>query len=471
MNHQFFILAFWSAATSFSASATESIHGSPDKPILLTIDSQGFRRLTIAIPPFTTAKPSPLSSRAAKRLEELLEFSGLFSALPQAALPRLESASSSTTRLLTDSVEPGLQGVDFEQWRKLNVEALTLANLSEQGNLLELEIRTIDIGQRKLITAKKYSKFSEVDLESVLRRYGDQILQGYTGKPGIFASKIAFVGRKTKQSQKQIFICDFDGSNLQQITKIDALHLSPAWSLDGRHITYTSYQDGNPDLFMYNLASKSSRKIASSKGINSGARWSSDNQIIAFTGSDGDDTNIFTMDPLSTNGRQQLISGNGLDVDPSFSPDRQWLAFVSGRFGNPHIFRAKLSWAGPKSVRVTEEKRLTYAGWYNASPEWSPDSQKIAFAGYDKDIDRFDLFLMNGDGTNMERLTLKVGDNENPSWSPNGELITFESNRVGTQNIKGASRIFMMNRDGTSQRMIDIPLFDAQTPNWSKQIP
>ena len=44
------------------------------------------------------------------------------------------------------------------------------------------------------------------------------------------------------------------------------------------------------------------------------------------------------------------------------------MAFVSGRFGNPHIFRAQLAWDGDTRVRVVADKRLTYAGWYNATP-------------------------------------------------------------------------------------------------------
>ena len=70
-------------------------------------------------------------------------------------------------------------------------------------------------------------------------------------------------------------------------------------------------------------------------------------------------------------------------------------------------------------------------------PAWSPESDKIAFAGYDRDIDRFDLFMMNPDGTQMERLTIRSGDNEHPSWSPNGQMIVFESNRTAGRDVKG----------------------------------
>ncbi|MEZ4741380.1 MAG: hypothetical protein R3B45_02870 [Bdellovibrionota bacterium] len=54
---------------------------------------------------------------------------------------------------------------------------------------------------------------------------------------------------------------------------------------------------------------------------------------------------------------QPLLGGSGLDVDPTFSPNGKWLAFVSGRFGNPHIFRASLEWnQDHTSVRVLNDK-------------------------------------------------------------------------------------------------------------------
>ena len=130
------------------------------------------------------------------------------------------------------------------------------------------------------------------------------------------------------------------------------------------------------------------------------------------------------------------------------------------------LFRAELKWDGDTDVRVLSDKRLTYAGWWNATPAWSPDSSKIAFAGYDRDINRFDLFMMNPDGTGLERLTLKSGDNEHPSWSPNGQLIVFESSRVGTRDVKGTRQLFVMNRDGSNQRPLNTGLFETQAPVW-----
>jgi TolB protein len=330
-------------------------------------------------------------------------------------------------------------------------------------------IRTIDVARREVLVGKKYSEISKKQLIGVIRRYGDEMMRAYTGKSGIFNSKLVFVGRTSQAAAKQIYISDFDGSNPVQISKGNYPHLSPSFSADGKFVTYTSYEAGNPDLYIYDIAAGTTRKLSGHKGINSGGNFAPSGKLLAFTGSVNGDADIYTIMPGGSS-RKLFISGNGLDVDPSFSPDGSKIAFVSGRYGNPHIFVASVEWRSPIDPRVKEDKRLTYAGWYNATPAWTPEGDRIAFAGYDREIDRFDLFMMNPDGTKLERLTLRTGDNERPWFSPNGQNLVFMSNRTNGQNVKSVHQLYVMNRDGSNQRQLNTGLYEAQTPCWGPNL-
>jgi TolB protein len=432
--------------------------------LIVNIDNPNFRKLVVAIPEFNTpdgadAELKALGRKGAEDLGHLLTFSGLFNVMGSAAYQdiQIKKAPSQTAQ--------GMEGIDLAQWKAIGVESLTVANLEREGSTLTIALRTADIYQGKLALGKRYTKVAPSEFNLVIRRYADHLLQAYTGKKGIFSSKLVFIGKASKGAFKQVYISDFDGSNVKQITDTKAPHLSPAFSTDGRFVTYTSFEDGNPDLFIYELATGKRRKLSGRKGLNSGSNWSHNGKLIAFTGSVNGDADIYTTTPDGSK-VAPLIRGNGLDVDPTFSPDGQWMAFVSGRFGNPHIFLATLKWEGDTTVRVTGDKRLTYAGWYNATPAWSPDSDKLVFAGYDKDINRFDMFIMKPDGTQLERLTLRSGDNERPSWSPNGQMIVFQSSRNGTADVKGNPHLYVMNRDGSGQRILNTGLYEAQQPCW-----
>lgn len=442
---------------------------------MITIDNPAFRKLVIAIPkiqaagPVTSPQGKKLLEEGSQELIRLLQFSGFFNALAEGvyggAWDQYAKAhkTGESTAWITDS--KGLSGEEIVQWRALGVESLTMGALSDDPQKgLTLSFKTFDVNRSKEILAKQFTHIT--DYKASLRQYADFLLEAYTGKSGIFNSKVVFVGRRSKAANKQIFTADFDGSNVTQITDGEYPHLSPSWSADGRYIVYTSYEGKSPDLYLYDTSTRTKRKVTSTPGLDSGGNFAPNGKVIAHTSSRGDDTDIFTISPAGSD-RKILLEGSGLDVDPKFSPDGKWLAWVSGRFGNPHIFVAAVTWNGD-SPKISSDKRLTYSGWYNATPAWTPESDKIAFGGYDKDIDRWDIFIMNPDGTQLERLTLKSGDSESPSFSPNAQLIVFQSNRLGDSNGKGLSTLWIMNRDGSNQHKLDVSgLYDCQTPAWS----
>lgn len=438
--------------------------------VVIDFDSPNFRKLLIAIPEFTVSSDSAGQAtqdarESAAYLGEILQFSGIFNVMSAEAYKEIQQKSVATQ---IGSVDP-LAGVDMAQWKALGVECLVLGELKTSDKGPVLEIRAIDINQGKALIGKRFTGSDTAWLQQSLRAFGDQVLEAYTGKPGIFNSKLVFIGQKARKDSKQVFLSDFDGSNLRQLTFDNVPHLSPSFSPDGQSVIYTSYRDGNPDLYIYDLRTSKVRKLAYDKGLNSGGVFAPNGQIVAYAGSVDGNTEIYTM-PVTGGGRKMLISGSGLDVSPIFSPDGKQLAFVSGRFERPHIFVAQLQWNGDTTVKVTGETRITYAGWYNATPAWTKDSSRIAFAGYDKDIDRFDLFVVNADASNLERLTLKSGDNEHPHWSPNGYMIMFSSNRVGSSNVKDVHNLHVMNRDGSHQRPLKIGLYSSMTGHWGPNL-
>ena len=83
-------------------------------------------------------------------------------------------------------------------------------------------------------------------------------------------------------------------------------------------------------------------------------------------------------------------------------------------------------------------QRLTDNQFFEKNPVWSPDGKQIAFT---RDIDadirnkQFDIFIMDADGNNQRNLTKHPARDGGASWAPDGRRIAFTSNRTGRNEI------------------------------------
>ncbi|HEX7313615.1 MAG TPA: di-heme oxidoredictase family protein [Pyrinomonadaceae bacterium] len=103
---------------------------------------------------------------------------------------------------------------------------------------------------------------------------------------------------------------------------------------------------------------------------------------------------------------------------------------------------------------------ITFGVPQKGSPAFSPDGRKIAFQSLIGA--KWDISVMNPDGSNQVRLTTNVNaDDISPAWSPDGTKIAFASNRNGTYDI------FVMNADGSNQVALNVTAGDEVQPAWS----
>lgn len=405
------------------------------------IDIYGGQKVVIAVagfPEFRTAGSTEDHGRLAQEvLRADLKNTGIFDVMDPAQLP-FEPASVALGQERT--VLPGLNA--------LKVQFLAVGALSTRGRDLVLEGRLLDVAQGNEITANRYFGEPSV-LRRVVHRFADEIFYRLTGEKGIASTRVAFVSAISAR-EKELFIMDYDGWGAMPITSNREVNLSPRWSPDGRWIAYTSYRDGNPDLWKVDLETGARSVISKTPGLNMSPAWSPDGQWIAFARSaPGTGQDIFLIRPDGS-GLRQLTNTPRASISPSFSPDGQKLVFNSDRMGSPQIF--------VMDVTGDNVARLSLQGSYNASPRWSPKGDKIAYTS--RINGSFQIFVMDRDGSNVRQLTT-VGSNEDPTWAPDGRHIAFTSNRDGRRNI------YWMFPDGTEQRRITNNGRDNYLPDWS----
>ncbi len=245
---------------------------------------------------------------------------------------------------------------------------------------------------------------------------------------------------------------------------------------DSNRLTAPAVCDGETylnidDLFLMNT--DGTEQTLLTRG--SSATWSPDSRSIAFhasasyhasgglvtgcpirptdAGSPASDSDIFAVnvDDLLAGVEQPKNITNSpdwIDDDPDWSPDGQLIAFTRHPVTDHPILsnQAEIYVMNPDGSNL---QRLTSNAKEERAPAWSPDGSRIVFMCRTGDAAAaFDICVMNADGTGLTQLTTSPAFEGTPTFSPDGQQIVF-----GRQ-VSGVQQLFIMNADGTDQTRV-----------------
>ncbi len=397
------------------------------------------RKFKIAIQPFVEqgAGSAATGKQIAGVVSSDLDFTGIFQPLnPNSFLE-----------------DPGqVLNIDFETWRLIGAEALVKGSVTEEGGgRIAVEARIFDVYKGQRVVGKRYRGPSR-HWRKMAHKVANEVFKYFTGDEGVFDSQIVYAG-KPHSSSKEIFVADFDGSNVRQISRNGSINNFPNWSPDGNRLCFISFKQRHPTLYTIGRGSRGARPVRSSSVIYKGI-WSPFGGDMVVAGRVGSgNTEIMR---LSADGgtATRLTNHPAIDTMPNWSPDGSKLAFVSDRTGTPQIYLMNPDGSG--------QRRISFQGSYNVNPVWSPREDRLAYAGMVGG--RFNIFTMKPDGSDVVQLT-SSGNSEYPSWSPNGRQIAFQSGRG-----PGVA-IYVVNANGTNLRRIIGAPAGATAPHWSGHIP
>ncbi len=107
-------------------------------------------------------------------------------------------------------------------------------------------------------------------------------------------------------------------------------------------------------------------------------------------------------------------------------------------------------------------QRLTNNAYKDGAPSWSANSQQIVFSYVENTTSG--IAVMDRNGSNVRRITstaTSVGYDREPDWSPDGQWITFVAKRGNTSNI------FLIRPDGTGLTQLTHTTGQETSPRWS----
>jgi len=199
-------------------------------------------------------------------------------------------------------------------------------------------------------------------------------------------------------STYDIYAADLRGNLKIQFTNSEGYDAEPTVSPKGDKIVYTSLKQGDLNLWTMDIDGRNKKQITFLPGYDGGAFFSPDGNSLVFRASrpPTSETRMEYYDLL----KQGLVEPTEME-----------------------IFTCNL-----KGGNLTQVTHLGKANW---APFYHPSGKKIIFSsnhassrGY-----QFNLYMINTDGTGLEKVSFDPVFDSFPMFSPDGKKIVWASNR------------------------------------------
>ena len=188
-------------------------------------------------------------------------------------------------------------------------------------------------------------------------------------------ARLAFV------KERDIWVYDLSLKTQIRITSDAANDRAPIWTPDGQRITFASNRMGTMDIYERSADGTGAvMKLHGSSEVIRPMSWSPDGKILAFvmetqsrsdeTQSTGDDIWLLSFSGEGQASASEFVSSPFHERQPVFSPDGNWIAYISDESGEFDVYIQSSSGAG-------QRRKLSTNG--GIEPMWHPKGSKLFF--------------------------------------------------------------------------------------------
>ena len=331
---------------------------------------------------------------------------------------------------------PSEDDINYSDWRLINADYLLLTSVIESNSGIEARYEIFDVRRKSKIRSSKVYGVSN-NVRQLSHYVSDGIYEAITGIKGIASTKILYVSQSNNlESTYKLYVADADGANEQLLVKSPEPIISPVWSPDSKKVAYVSFETGIANVYIQDIFTGDRESIIKKRCLTctsneqiSSPSWSPDGKYLSLTLYQDGNAEIYIYN-LQKRNLTRLTNHYSIDTESKWSPDGRKLMFTSGRSGSPQLYELDLRKLNKKP------KRLTFEGNYNARGSYLPGGEGIVFVH--RSSDQFQIAIKYFEDNFIIPLTDAKMD-ESPSVSPNGNVIIYAISEQNNDILAGVT--------------------------------
>ncbi len=332
----------------------------------------------------------------------------------------------------------------------------------KSNNTLRVLIK--DTSSHQALFDKEFTYPAAFSLEQA-HRIADELVLTLTGEQGPMLSTLAYC-KQLSAKHKVICLADYSCMVEKTVVGTKTINVAPCWHNKAPMLFYSQFTRSNSRLMAYDIKTKKHKIICSYDGLNMQPSFSPDGSKAALCLSGKGNAEIYLYDQAVCSTLKKrvffpLTNNKGNNVSPCYLPNHNLIFCSDFQTHYPQIY--------VRDAQTKKVTRLTNGRGYCAAPAYCAKNNALVYTRYIKGT--FQLFMLNvHDKEKCERqITFSAGDKLEPTWSECGKYVAFTYNFIDPETKKKECQIASFNLASGKLRLLTSGKEHKSFPSWSAQ--
>lgn len=309
--------------------------------------------------------------------------------------------------------------VNFDEHRQNKIDLVARIKAEKSSNGITAKLQLYDANSGTVALSKEYKSPQQETYPFLAHKIAIDI-NAYIKAPSVeWMERMVILSYYIKSGESEILMSDYTLTYKKRVVS-GGLNIFPKWANAEQSAFYYTKYLNRPTLFRFDLTTGQNESMFDSDGMLVASDVSDDGGRILLTMAPNEQPDIF-MYNVASRELKRLTQYSGIDVSGNFIDNEERVMFISDRLGYPNVFAIPAT--GEETGKV---EQMVFHGRNNNAANahgnyivYSSRESSDAFSS-----NTFNLYLVSTKSDFIRRLSAN-GVNQLPRFAKDGETIMY----------------------------------------------